>query len=617
MERETRVRSGMAAVHRTARRPHQSMGCRMAITGQDKRELDQFYSDHSEKYGGCKEDYFALLHLMKKFKCSVEEAARHVAFGGNDYGIDAYYIDKEARNLYLFQFKWSENHNLFKDSLDRLAKDGMERIFGKVSPDPAKNALLSQLGADLYENQSIIQRVLVQFVFKGDMDAAENSEGLLHRRENVENKQYLVHQYFSNTQVGLTVQFVTDRPTPPKKPPVDVHPVHFMDHVSMSTPDGKTMHVGFVCLMDLFRIYKALGQTFLNRNIRAGLSPDNAPNRKIREALADIVLKGQSAPELFTFNHNGVTLATEQIDFPIEAGPATVRVPRLLNGAQTLTSVVKFLEDNDGHPALNDNNAVLESIKVLAKVIVDDPFSDFVTNVTVCNNRQNPVEPWNLRANDRIQCDLQDKFKEELSIFYSRQERAFENLSGDDAENYKDQPIRIKPLAQTFLAVQGEITKMSKLPDVFENQKTYEDTFRQSHLKCDSRKIVLAYKVHLVIRSPMDRLYERAAEKYLNAIGRAKNLVWALLIQGLLNDEKLGNLLEWYGSDLNKQAQFREYLKDVASSRLLPILRELFNDKSYAAKLKAEKYDFLRTKETFNRCMEIAYGKYGWTKKWL
>ncbi len=94
----------------------------MAITKSDKQELDQLYSDWSDQYGGCKEDYFACLYLAKKHRCSVPDIAHQVAFGGNDYGLDGYYIDREARNLYLYQFKWSENHNLFKDSVVLLCE---------------------------------------------------------------------------------------------------------------------------------------------------------------------------------------------------------------------------------------------------------------------------------------------------------------------------------------------------------------------------------------------------------------------------------------------------------------------------------------------------------------
>ena len=108
----------------------------MPITKHDKQELDQIYNDFGEQYGGCKNDYFALLYMTKKFRCRADEIAHQVAFGGNDYGLDGYYIDPVARNLYLYQFKWSENHNLFKESMEQLAKKGMERFFGTPLADP-------------------------------------------------------------------------------------------------------------------------------------------------------------------------------------------------------------------------------------------------------------------------------------------------------------------------------------------------------------------------------------------------------------------------------------------------------------------------------------------------
>jgi hypothetical protein len=408
---------------------------RMPITKLDKQELDQIHSDHCDTHKGCKEDYFACLYLTKKFRTQVQEIARQCSFGNNDYGIDAYHIDREGRNLYLYQFKWSEQHHLFKESLDRLAKDGMEMIFGNALQDPEKNELLRNLKADLYEHQSLIQRVFVQFIFKGDIDAAENSRGLRDRRENLENKKYLLQKFFNNPDLDLRVEFFSDKGVRrlPAPPPNDSHTLAFTDPARVQTADGqRTMYVGFVPLLDLYRIYKCLGQRLLSRNIRSGLSSDNPPNTKIREAMTDIVMKRKVLPDVFAFNHNGVTLAAERIDF--EDGHAVVKVPRLLNGAQTITSVAKFLEDNDGNPLLKSNADVLEGIKVLAKIVVDDPFSNFVTNVTICNNRQNPVEPWNLRANDRIQCDLHDKLKEEVSIFYSRQDNAFRNLSNEELE---------------------------------------------------------------------------------------------------------------------------------------------------------------------------------------
>jgi AIPR protein len=589
----------------------------MAITKQDKHDLDQVHSDWFEKYGGCKEDYFACMYLTTKFHCTVPSVGARIAFGGNDYGLDAYYIDPDTKNLYLYQFKWSENHNLFKDSLDRLAKDGMNRIFGNPMADPTANELLNMLRAELHEYRSAIKHVLVHFVFKGDVDAAEESEGLRSRQETLENKAHLVHSYFGDGDIDLSVEFIAERRRPPMPKPVESFKISYSQHVSVETQDDKKlMYVGFLPLMDLHRIYKSLGLRFLDRNIRFGLSFDNAPNIKIREALSDMVLKQKTKPDVFAFNHNGVTLAAEQMTF--EDGHAIIKVPRLLNGAQTVTSVDKFLTDNDGNPAIEGNAAILESIKVLAKIVVDDPSSVFVTNVTICNNRQNPVEPWNLRANDRIQCDLHDKLREEAGVFYSRQENAFRHYSFEDLEEMgvdtaKD--VRIRPLAQTFLAVQGEITRMSKLPDVFENQKWYEETFRESYVHSDSRKIVIAYKVHLVLKDPVQRLVERSNQKLATAIGRARNLVWALLIQAILNDTKLPQVLEDYGSNLRKEAAFREYLRTLASSKLFPILKDVLSRDEYKDRMEKERYDFLRSKEVFNQCKEVAAERFGWLKK--
>jgi len=77
----------------------------MAIKTTDQQRLDSFFAEHGGRYGSRKEDYFALLYLTRKFKVEVDEIAHQVAWGGNDYGIDAYFVDRDARNLYLYQFK--------------------------------------------------------------------------------------------------------------------------------------------------------------------------------------------------------------------------------------------------------------------------------------------------------------------------------------------------------------------------------------------------------------------------------------------------------------------------------------------------------------------------------
>src|ERR1017187_4606258 len=96
----------------------------MTITSQ---LIDQAYADHRAVLGGVREDYFGLLYLEREHKVPRERALNQVAFGGNDYGLDGFHFDEERRNLYLFQFKYSDSHSLFKGSLQRLIAEGVDR----------------------------------------------------------------------------------------------------------------------------------------------------------------------------------------------------------------------------------------------------------------------------------------------------------------------------------------------------------------------------------------------------------------------------------------------------------------------------------------------------------
>src|SRR5690606_14225552 len=131
--------------------------------------------------------------------------------------------------------------------------------------------------------------------------------------------------------------------------------------ITAETPHGEQMQVGFVRLSDLHKMYREMGPRFFDRNIRAGLSSEKPTNRSIRRTFESIVLKEDSDPESFMFNHNGVTIAAEQLE--IKKGVAYVTEPRLLNGAQTVTTLTRFIEDNEENPDFQANLDVLDRIK--------------------------------------------------------------------------------------------------------------------------------------------------------------------------------------------------------------------------------------------------------------
>lgn len=587
----------------------------MPIKPKDEENLVALFNKHKNTYGGRKEDYFAIQYLVSKFKVKIEDIAHQVSFGGNDYGVDAYFFDRETRNLYIYQFKWTEDHNQFKGAMDRLAKDGMSRIFLGLDQDPYHNEVISQLKRSMAEYKNLIERVYLAFVFKGDLNAVERSEGLNARREDIENKSYLITRYFGDRDVKFILEFLSDRPGLGVDPPNQAYQVRLIS-ASKIRHDNKTMHLGFVSLMDLHAIHKGLGQKFFDRNIRSALPPDNAPNRKIRDALTEIVIKRTEEPSIFAFRHNGVTIAAERI--VLEADRITLYTPRLLNGTQTISSVERFIEGNLDNPLYRANVDRLKSVLVVGKFIEDEPTSDFVANITISNNQQNPVPPWALRAMDKRQVDFADKFQSEVGIFYSRQEGAFENLSDEDRKDLgiddaKD--IKIRQLASTFLAIQGDIHSMSHIPEVFENYKIYDETFKNKYLQSSAKEIVLAYKVGMMLSQINILISEALPLKYHNAVSRSRSLTFALLLQALLNDKNYKSYVEDYGCDLIKSISFKEILKKIAKSKIAPLVREIVSSEEYKDRVAQGKFDFLRNSDVFKKAMSVARTRYGWSKQ--
>ena len=284
-----------------------------------------------------------------------------------------------------------------------------------------------------------------------------------------------------------------------------------------------------------------------------------------------------------------------------------------------MTTLAGFLDKNKDHPKLKAGNDALHSIRVLCKVITDAD-QNFVTRVTINNNRQNPVEPWNLHANDMIQLELQEKFRDDLGIYYERQENAFDQLSPEDLEEYgvteDSKAIQMLKLTQTFLLTDGSISRLSEIRRVFEDDKAYYQVFRQSRLKADSRQILLCYKIQFHLRRYAEEIQQKGQNKYW-FISRSRQLLWALLCQGIINHDELEELSEQHGKSISVAVDYKETLMWLATARVRLLLAELMVDKEYQDKVAAGNLSFLRTDKAFEKCMAMAFKKWRWVHKKL
>jgi hypothetical protein len=186
----------------------------------------------------------------------------------------------------------------------------------------------------------------------------------------------------------------------------------------------------------------------------------------------------------------------------------------------------------------------------------------------------------------------------------------------DEGITEQGKAIELVRLAQTFLVSDGNISAVSNLRRVFEDDSAYSQVFSSARLKADSRHIVLCYKIQFRLRRLLKEIEEKGPNKYW-FVFRARNLFWALLCQALLNDPKLEEHAEQHGRDLTVKAQFTELLAGLASTRCRPLLADLLKDPAYSDKLAAEDLGFLRTNAVFKRCMELAFRRWGWAEKRL
>src|SRR5271166_5518417 len=301
-------------------------------------QVAQVASELKSRRGGVDNDYFGLLFLEKEFKLSREDACEQIAYGGNDFGIDGYHVDRQAKNLHLLQFKFSKSADQFIGSMQRLITAGLARVFHAKSQQ-VENPILREIRSKLYELRNVIDTVYLEFIFTGDPDKAQENEALQKLREDLQSRSYLTQAYFGRA-VPIVVRF---RSTLKRGREELYTPLSFdltmSGDLSYVGPDGQTMHVGFVRLRELHAMFVAMKERFLDRNIRSLLSgrkpgDETAVNRRLIKAFEEIVISRKTAPAVFAFNHNGVTLFAEMIEGA--DGSYRITEPRLLNGAQTL-----------------------------------------------------------------------------------------------------------------------------------------------------------------------------------------------------------------------------------------------------------------------------------------
>ncbi len=107
----------------------------------------------------------------------------------------------------------------------------------------------------------------------------------------------------------------------------------------------------------------------------------------------DAITSGKLSPNIFPFYHIGVTISASTA-IGDDTSVLNLEAPSIINGCQTITianEYLKRLEKQGDGEALSR----FKKIRVIAKVVVGTT-NDELKEITNSNNRQNPIENWQL-----------------------------------------------------------------------------------------------------------------------------------------------------------------------------------------------------------------------------
>ncbi|MCX6844522.1 MAG: AIPR family protein [candidate division WOR-3 bacterium] len=303
-----------------------------------------------------------------------------------------------------------------------------------------------------------------------------------------------------------------------------------------------------------------------NKNIRLSLLGTKEGRERLRnpmEQTLEDIAGGRLSPSIFTFYHTGVTIAAATAEPDSE--DILMEVPSIINGCQTITIAGEFLtelEKKNKPDAVN----LFNQIKVIAKVIVGTTDEE-LREVTNANNRQIPIEPWQLFSNEPIHIEIEAALKER-GVFYERQKGKFDTVMKrpDVARSYPKTNggyIKLVELAQVISLFRRNMQWAAKPSEVFVNGERHASIFDQS---------IPGYPQDIILGVNLLKAMRRGLSNYLSLPAHAEDAASAVLLRPLVSAYLFHiGMLHFYQNDKKSDTllEFSEYLSKIASSRLV------------------------------------------------
>ena len=380
----------------------------------------------------------AFIHLFLKVKFGLvdfTEREQYVTDAPGDGGIDAYYIDHEAKRLYFIQSKFrNTEHNFIAKEimLDELLSMDIDRIMdGETTNDngDAYNGKILRLVEKLqaisdlpkYKTEIIllanvnpkhllkIKRIIGGYGAEIYNYARVYSELLF---------PLISGSYFNPTELKITINVDKDSAG------------HRIQYYPETKYGDCTVNALYVPTVEIARILWKYKNSILKYNPRSYLDlASGSVNEKIASSITDL-----QTNEFALFN-NGITMLSDETIYSDKVGKKNkaeiiVMNPQIINGGQTAYTLSMLYAKN------LDNLDIFTNKEVLLKIIsfnMDEDASEhsqddklkLIEEISIATNQQSPVIEADRRANDKVQVELQELIFRDFGLFYERKRGEF------------------------------------------------------------------------------------------------------------------------------------------------------------------------------------------------
>ncbi len=348
---------------------------------------------------------FVLLSVASYLGIELSEALSLMTEGGNDSGVDSIFVGDTVNfdfQVIIFQAKYKrtlENDSNYPANSVLRVIDAVKSIF-----DPSRNMQLNnELKLKVEEIRSLISDGFIPVV-----KAVLINNGLPWSEEG---QKHIENAHFPPDQVAFEHYNHKNIIEHLKTKEKINETISIVGKGIVEEFNFKRVLIGKVNVAHIANLMDRYGDSLLERNIRKFLGLRlNRVNENIRKTLLE------DKRNNFYFYNNGITMVCDNFRYNAlgtENWQIKVEDIQIINGGQTCKTIQQTLNDN---PSVDFSN-----VFVLLRLyeIAEDADDELLTDITIATNSQNPVDLRDLRANEKLQRDLEIAVQE-LGYAYRR-----------------------------------------------------------------------------------------------------------------------------------------------------------------------------------------------------